>query len=731
MKSVTWLLSVGLATAAVASDRPLREARSENGRYALRIDAGRPGRGGRPCRAMLHDSRAERSGRRVWERMLVNETAPRQGFVRDDGRFVVTLDEHSRGGARNALVIYGAEGELLRHFLLPDLLERDDWARVKVQGEEVVWLEGASAGFASGSEHSRPQPAPPAAHEAAEPADTAVAGEFFVVRLRWGREVRVDLRTLQVVRGGKSADSAVADVPPEILARLLGHARAQSENGADLPLSATVGTQTAADEISAALAPDDVLPESLTGEPAAVPEVPREPSTGEAAVAEVDANDADAGQPIVPPEPAASGSEEDARGRSPCTTVTVPRPQPGEKVDYVAWLNGYGQVQGPDAAPFYEAAIAQLPEWTGDRELLIMATGGDPAALASPAVAAWLEQCAGALELLRQGAQQPVRGWHYESPDGTLIGVVLPLLGQFRELSRAHLIAARQELAAGRPGPAAGRCLDVRAAGAHAGAGLTLIESLVGLTVQSLGGDTLLDIQHDAADALDFVQLAADVRRAYRRVRDPAETLQGERALFMDTLQRSWDVDPAGGEPVLNRAAAARLLKTAEMDDAQIAETLDRLERIGYGKTEAEASIYYDALTEAFSRPFAEGRRQLEKIEQIMTDPQMNPLLRTFIPALARCQFLYTRTETARRAVLTVTQLNAYRQQHGEYPDSLEVLGDDEATTDPFTGRRFQYRRTPAGFTLYSRGANGVDDGGVHDHKGQTGDVVFWPRPAK
>ena len=48
---------------------------------------------------------------------------------------------------------------------------------------------------------------------------------------------------------------------------------------------------------------------------------------------------------------------------------------------------------------------------------------------------------------------------------------------------------------------------------------------------------------------------------------------------------------------------------------------------------------------------------------------------------------------------------------------------------DPFTNQPFAYRRDGNSFTLYSLGDNGTDEGGVHDARGETNDVVFWPRP--
>lgn len=81
----------------------------------------------------------------------------------------------------------------------------------------------------------------------------------------------------------------------------------------------------------------------------------------------------------------------------------------------------------------------------------------------------------------------------------------------------------------------------------------------------------------------------------------------------------------------------------------------------------------------------------------------------------------------------TALALRAYHSTHGDYPASLRATGW-ELPTDPFSGRDFVYRRSGAGFILYSVGANGQDDGGTPPRSfGQwldEGDLV-WPDPLR
>jgi len=90
-------------------------------------------------------------------------------------------------------------------------------------------------------------------------------------------------------------------------------------------------------------------------------------------------------------------------------------------------------------------------------------------------------------------------------------------------------------------------------------------------------------------------------------------------------------------------------------------------------------------------------------------------------------------------ATLTATEaiacLEAYRAEHGRYPESLAQLVPDylpELPTDPWTGDPMPYRLAGDSYTLYAAGPNRRDDGGVHDAKVDLvdeGDQVFVPPP--
>jgi hypothetical protein len=79
-----------------------------------------------------------------------------------------------------------------------------------------------------------------------------------------------------------------------------------------------------------------------------------------------------------------------------------------------------------------------------------------------------------------------------------------------------------------------------------------------------------------------------------------------------------------------------------------------------------------------------------------------------------------------------LSALKRYFLQHQEWPGQLQELdleSQESVLNDPLCNQPFVYERTNRGFRLYSRGPNGIDDGGVYNIKAGKDDIVLWPRP--
>ncbi len=713
MKHVYYLLLltvlIGGPNVLQAADRPLREACSDNKRFELRIEPARPGRSGSVCRASMRGSVDERTrGRRVWERALVNDVAPSQVFIHNDGRYVVTLDEFNRGGARHALVIYGAKGELLRHFVLSDLLLKEDWQHVKVERRTLAWLTEAECSFADGDE--------------------------FRITLAWGRRIAVDLKTLRVIRDSEPRTVVAEGVPVDVLVQLLGHLEGSAEDVitarlAELAeLSARDAEQDAA--VVAELTPEDAAGDVLnaTTEATSAVEVLTEmlagPDPSEVAVAD-------------DPDATAAGSADAALERdalqtaqsmivAPYTDIAIPLPNLGKPVDYVDWLNDTAAGDGPDAAPLYSDASDGYVDWAGDRDLLAAALAGDPNALQSVELDDWLAANAGALEQFQTAAREGGRSWQYNSPDGSLMQITLPNLAPLRGLSRAAVIQGRALADAGDYAGAATHYLDALAAGADTGGGMTFIENLVGLSMQDSAADALLDLHADPQADIDFLDLATAVEGAYQPPRSPVEVLQGERAFLFDTVQRMWRPDPESGETSFDADYAAQTLSMVADEEWTPERATQEFADVDFEAALVAGNTYYDGVTEVFALPYQEGSQQMAELVASARGPDADPVMRAFVPNLERYHLIRTRSEAKRRAALLVSNLHAYRRTYGEYPPSLEAFSDLGFAYDPFTGGTFSYVSTGDDFSLEAAGP-----GEARESADDADDLRYWPRPQR
>jgi hypothetical protein len=135
------------------------------------------------------------------------------------------------------------------------------------------------------------------------------------------------------------------------------------------------------------------------------------------------------------------------------------------------------------------------------------------------------------------------------------------------------------------------------------------------------------------------------------------------------------------------------------------------------------------------------ARQRLDRMYEQFQPPEWRYALnlprftaRIFCPNYDGAFRIYRMTTALRRGVRTVMELHLFKHRQGAWPARLSEL-DGDFVIDPYTGEPFRYERTEAGFTLYSCGFDGDDDGGRHDRhwgrrtreKESDGDYVFWP----
>ncbi len=111
-----------------------------------------------------------------------------------------------------------------------------------------------------------------------------------------------------------------------------------------------------------------------------------------------------------------------------------------------------------------------------------------------------------------------------------------------------------------------------------------------------------------------------------------------------------------------------------------------------------------------------------------------NPLTERMGSAVAQVMGLGYQRRVEEQALITTLAILRYNSDKNGYPANLSELISaghlKELPIDPYSDKSFVYKRTQAGFILYSYGGDYDDDGGQYSKWGlgeEGGDQVFWP----
>lgn len=343
-----------------------------------------------------------------------------------------------------------------------------------------------------------------------------------------------------------------------------------------------------------------------------------------------------------------------------------------------------------------------------------------------PDVAAFLEANAAPLEIVTEASR---RGRYYSplvssGPVESMFAVLLPVEQQQREAVRQLTARAMQKLGGG---DAAGAWED-----------LLTCHRLARLTGQSpfvIGA-----LVSYALDAQCF-----DAERAL--LASPALTAEQARRFLEEFCALS---PPTAIADVIDVAERIANLDAAILVARGRYNSLDGMQSPQNLQPSVRGAVHWDvALTEInqkFDAIVAELRekdvaRRIDGLNQQMqlisrADPQVMAigvqaflgareqasrdmgaaLLHAHVPACQQGAIAESRALARDRLVRIGLTLAVWQREHGAYPDTLAALVPDlapELPVDPFSGKEFVYRTTPAGYVLYSVWDNRQDDGGV------------------
>lgn len=358
--------------------------------------------------------------------------------------------------------------------------------------------------------------------------------------------------------------------------------------------------------------------------------------------------------------------------------------------------------------------------------------------------AAALEPMQGALEGIRQAAQQPVLAIDLAYSKGVQMPMdpILGLLTAVQYLSMDALVRLQRGDTAGAVDDVAAELRIQRLTAEHP----ILIGQLIHCSLVALSQVSTWEIlQAEAVTEDDLARL----QRAWEE--SPTAPL------FVPMLR----MERAQAGPMFEAASATMRAMTGSggwtggssggVTTPTLTEIRDNLSFASwrvlfrYGDERQFMENYQSLIDETTPGQPVDWQRSLatmERIQKSLTEAGVGRLFsKTVIPALRTSVERFGATETLRELTITAIALRRYQLDHaGALPPTLETLVPQYLATvprDPMDGDTLRYKPEAGGFLLYSVGLNGIDEGGdasqpperkqksILDRK----DIV-WPRLA-
>ncbi|MDB5385904.1 MAG: hypothetical protein JWM11_1550 [Planctomycetaceae bacterium] len=416
-------------------------------------------------------------------------------------------------------------------------------------------------------------------------------------------------------------------------------------------------------------------------------------------------------------------------------------PPPANGVYYEEFGNWFKRTGKPLPAGGI-AAVLEMGTTTGIRPWTVQEF---------PEVAEWLQSIEKPLGLVADAVERT----EYYSPmvsadneEGKLIEVLLPGVQMSRGLARALVSRAMLRLAEKDSLKAWSDLLTIHRLGRLVGRGPTIIEGLVGIAIESVAMNAELRFISDARPTEKFIaryvkQLASLPPRAL--VVDKIDHC--ERAMFLDCCQQIArgrmqlnNLDGGGSNDWTTRVLERIMVSSVDWDEI-LKSGNRRFDRMVAG---ARMPTYHQRIEELRKlevelgqfRTKVQGFGVLSVFESkpSRTDFAANILLSLLLPATTQCVRAESRCLQRYENLELAFALAAWRDEHGTYPEKLEVLAPKYIATVPsdlFKTQPLHYERIPDGYRFYSLGENETDDMGLTYGEGMGKDdlVVQMPMP--
>ncbi len=363
----------------------------------------------------------------------------------------------------------------------------------------------------------------------------------------------------------------------------------------------------------------------------------------------------------------------------------------------------------------------------------------------------WLNDNEEIFELVIAGAKKHYcwRTYGGDRETTEMMSILVPKLSVFRNLTRALLWRARIRAEQGRFKDAFEDVKSCYCFGQHTRGDKTIIEQLVGISIEALSVRTIRDIVGNYE--IDSTILA-DFQRYFEQIiadENFAISFEAEKLCMYDEIQRCFTSDRFGK----GHLYLPRFRKISDL-----AGNYENKEGIGdfivvllysapylFGQPNKEETLksvnalydYFEQLSlKTAVQRHAESDAIDDKFKELVNG---NILLDIFTPALGRVIEIGNRVPVEVRATLTMIAIFRYNRDTGRFPQNLNQMVTagylKQLPIDSYSDKPLVYKKTEDNFILYSFGPDFKDDDGVSakDSKGRArpwrdnGDTVFWP----
>jgi hypothetical protein len=359
----------------------------------------------------------------------------------------------------------------------------------------------------------------------------------------------------------------------------------------------------------------------------------------------------------------------------------------------------------------------------------------------------WMEEHKEAVELIIAGTHKPHYWQKYEGEK--MISVLMPVLGDFRRIAYSLCWRAGSNAHKHRYKDAFEDLTSCYRLGQHLKGDKTLIEQLIGMTIESMAVETLHDIlSNHQIDSATLAKLLQGFEQIIA-TEDFTVSFKAEKLAMYDEIQRCFTEDGIVGGHIsregLKHLQTLQGVSWPIMIYDEFWSNWTKPLHILFThpnkqETREMTDRYYAFLDEIARKTPAQIHAEGINVGwEAMEIIKGNILLKNFASTL---DGIYAQSYIHKaniESTLAIIALLRYNQDVGSYPQNLEELIEagylKELPMDPYSDKPLVYKKTNGDFILYSIGCNFKDDGGevCRDDKGRInrwadeGDRVFWP----